>query len=164
MVIEILGVPPISGEFTEFKFDASGDCTWVKFSGENVVVVGIFGNGELTKSSATLFDDEKHVLILASGQGYIVDLASMKLTHKTERSYLTHAKVIHDTKLIAANDFFSVLLYTPEGLVWVAERVANDDLRIDEATAKLISGTFWNGTEISNFTLDITSVVEQFDY
>jgi hypothetical protein len=159
LIIEILGVQPISGEFTEFKFDASGDCTWVKFSSQNRVVVGIFGNGELTTSSVTLFDDGKHVLILASGQGYIIDLASMKLTHKTERSYLSHAKLVKDTQLVAASDFFSVLLYKPEGLVWVAERIANDDLKIDIATAKLISGTFWSGTEISKFTLDITSVV-----
>lgn len=159
MVIEILKVPPISGQFIEFKFNAFGDCTWVKFSNQDSTAVGIFGNAGLPESSVTLFNDDKYAFILAAGQGYIVEMFTMKLTYQTENNLLTHAKAIPDTKLIAAGDFFSVHLYSVCGLIWTAERVGRDDLKIEQATANLISGTYWNGTGVSSFTLDVTSVV-----
>ena len=163
-MIEILKAPPVSGGYKEFKFDAVGDCTWVKFSSEHGVVVGIFGNAGLPESSVTLFNDDKHVLVLASGQGYILELASMKLTYKTEINYLSHAKAILNTDLIAVGDFFSVYMFAPAGLVWAAERIAKDDLKIKKATSKLISGTFWTGTQISDFSLDITSIVKLLEH
>jgi hypothetical protein len=157
--IVILKEPPISGCFVEYQFDVIGDCTWVLFNGPTSNVIGVFGKGSWPDSSITTFNSGQHALVLASGQGYILELSNMKLTHKTIASFLRKAIAIPETALIVACDFLQVHIYSTTQMVWESEQLGVDDLKIDKVTKNAVSGTFWNGREVTSFELDISAVV-----
>jgi uncharacterized Zn ribbon protein len=86
-------------------------------------------------------------------------LATMKLKHKTEPDFLTHAMAIDGTSMIAVGDFWSVRLYSSEGVIGDALNIADDDLKIKAATKTTISGTCIKNSAMANFELDVNSVI-----
>jgi hypothetical protein len=161
MKAEILDRPPISGDFEEHLYDAAGNCTWVKFVGEDTEKVGVFGAGALIESSVTIFNSGKSALVLAKGQAYIIDTHNMQLKYRAwEDEVLTHALPIPETELVAASSFTSVYLFDPAGFVWESDRIASDEVKIIAATQTFVAGTCWQGGKESRFELAIDRFVK----
>jgi hypothetical protein len=77
---ELLTAKPVSGSIRERQYDLSArDNTWVRFDdGRGGEWVGIFGNGAGDFCAAIPFpdDDGRTVLVIARGEGYLVDSRS----------------------------------------------------------------------------------------
>ena len=87
MEFELLAQPPISGTIVERHFDVSADSNlWVKFvDPEGDEWVGVFGDGATRFDAVVPFGDapERTALVIASGRGYIIDLAARTLVRWT---------------------------------------------------------------------------------
>ena len=89
---ELLTEKSPSGTVTERCYDASAETnTWVRFDDPAVSGtpwVGVFGNAHVAFYSAAIpFDDGRHVLVIARGQGYIVDGHTGRLVRKSPWDY-----------------------------------------------------------------------------
>ena len=88
----LLTAKPPPGSVPESSFTPSARAnTWVRFSdsaGAFEDWVGVFGNAEVAFFSAAVpFADGRHALIVAGGQGYVVDAHSRALVRRTPWSY-----------------------------------------------------------------------------
>jgi hypothetical protein len=107
MNVEILQELPISGSIDERAFFVTNTNTWVRFEdGEGVEWVGVFGGaGEAGFNAAAPFpsDNGRTVLVIATGQGYVIDTASRSLIRRTSSSRLCAVSAApgHDFVLVA---------------------------------------------------------------
>jgi hypothetical protein len=157
MQAQVLSAPPVSGSIPERGYDATGSCVWVRFEdAKGGEWTGVFGASGLTGSaSVTLFEDGRSALVIARGQGYIVDTESGELRHKTECDYLVDVLAIPARGLVVACDFTMLLAYSPGGLVWRSARVAVDGIRLESATPEELRGSIWDGNDWQPFRLAI---------
>ena len=99
---------PISGEYLERQFSCSVLInTWVLFSGKDFKSwVGVFGNGTAPYfSSIAKFDGTNIFLIIAGGQGYIIDAMDGRLLLRTKWNYAYSCFTVpgHPFVLVASN-------------------------------------------------------------
>ena len=158
MIATKLEFPPHSGLFREYRFDAFGECTWMKFESDNETCVGVFGNGPLAKSESKvlLFADNKHAFILASGQGYVVQLGDFTLSYKTISSSIYQLMAAPAHNLMVASMNTSIALFGPHGRIWQSNRIAQDELKIESVDNDVIAGRYWQQDRYLDFTLSIS--------
>ena len=163
MHAEILRTPPMSGTFTERRFDVSAHAnTWVRFEDdEGNEWVGVFGRSEHTAFDAVVpfaIDGGRTVLVVAGGQGYVVDAQAGSLVRRT-RWFVAEAAVAvpdHDFVLVAdateiwATDRVSDRRAWRRDHAWYdfddgapATRVALDGIVFDGVTAAELTGKVW---------------------
>lgn len=109
MRIELLKTIPISGTVRERHFDVSGGANaWVAFDHEDGTEwVGVFGaESQFQLYAAIPFGDdaENTALVVAGGQGYIVDLRSGELVRRTPWSHAQSAITIPDRPFVLVAD------------------------------------------------------------
>lgn len=163
MLIELLAQPPISGTTTERSFDASsGANTWVRFE-DNAggAWVGVFGSAKLANFNAALpfaDDDGRTALVIAGGQGYVVDTVSGALIRRTPWDYAYEAVAVpgRDFVLVADTTLIWASNRVSDRPVWrraraaydyddgeSADRLALDGIRFDRVTHDELVGKVW---------------------
>src|SRR5262245_55937369 len=109
MHVELLQTIPISGSIPERHFEVSaGSNAWAKFTDESGVEwVGGFGSGEGSRFHTVVrFADDggRTVLVIAGGQGYVVDAASGDLIRRTPWHYSKAAIAIPERGFVVVAD------------------------------------------------------------
>lgn len=146
MKAEIPREPLLSGDYPEHWYDAGSFCTRVLFEDEDYNEwVGVFGQSRDSTglSKAIQFGQGSSAFILARGQGYIIDINSKALFHKTECDWLQDAIAIPNHNFIVACDWTDLYAYSNEGLLWQSNRIATDGIHFLEATQNYLTGQLW---------------------
>ena len=143
--LTVLDKPPISGSVKETWFDADGDCTWVEFEVDDERWVGVFGRGQGGVNSVCVFDSGNAAMIISGGRGYLVDVKSRLLLHKTDSSRLDGAMEVQDSSNVVASEYFDVHMYSKSGKIW--SQCINENVTIVNANSRLVSGQVddWDG-------------------
>ena len=151
----LLSLPPVSGSIDEVRFDAAGTCNWVRFvDDEYQEWCGVFGRG-FTKDVNAVVNRYGHCFVLSSGQGYLVDVHSRALLHKTEYGWLVSVISIPETDIFLACDYTHLIVYSPAGIVWESERISVDGITFVEVSESTVKGQVWNMEDWVDFVLDI---------
>lgn len=108
MALELLSRIPISGTVRERHFHVSGGSNaWVRFDDEaEGAWVGVFGAGDVSRFTAVApYGDHtgRTVLVIAGGQGYVVDARGGALLRRTpwDYAYAVAAPLGRDFVLVA---------------------------------------------------------------
>lgn len=165
MKIQVLDSPPISGSMPEVHFDAFGDCIWVKFDEGLEEWAGVFGIDDLWSeiNIAVVFDDNRHAFIVASGQGYVVNLTDRSLTYRTADDNIRDVIVIPNRDLILTCNYAYLTLYDSDKILWSSDRIASDTIKLTKATPDKVSGYLLQMKGWYSFIFDINSraLIEQ---
>jgi hypothetical protein len=165
MRLELLRTIPISGSIREQQFMASaGANAWVKFTNDDGVEwVGVFGSGESSRFyTAIPFADDRgrSALIVAGGQGYVVDTASAQLLRRTPWQYSKAAIGVPERECVLVADDTTMWAVSrhDDRPIWKREpawydfgetdqlnRVALDGIVFDVATSHDVRGKVWQG-------------------
>jgi len=179
MKAELLRAPPISGSVAERQYDVSGRANeWVRFEDdEGRDWVGVFGSAELANFSAAVpFADDRGrtVLVVAGGQGYIVDAVSGALVRRTPWHYAYAAAavpgrdfvLVADTTEIWAVDRAGDRFVTRPDRGWYdhderppATRVALDGILFCRLTEAELTGKVWEGDGWYAFRVDVPTLL-----
>jgi len=154
---EILSSPPISGSIDEVRFGPLGNCTWVRFTDSNREEwCGVFGPGHAART-ATVANTAGQSFVVASGQGYLIDVNSRELLHQTQHVWLISAIAVPERDVFLACDYTNLLAYSPAGLLWESRRVSVDGITLSSATPSQVRGQVWNLESWVDFILDVDS-------
>jgi len=143
MKATLLRSRPISGKYHERWYDARGNCASVLFEdNEYQEWVGVFGKGGLVGFSVSIpFSTGSAAVVVAGGQGYVVDVNSGELKYRTTCDCLVGASAIPNRDLVIACDHTNLYALTSTEQIWQSERVALDGIRFEHATREQISGS-----------------------
>jgi len=155
MKSEILKNIPESGSFEEVRFDAFGGCTWVKFQdSEYIDWLGVFGYG--WGGGAAIANNSNGVsFVLSNGQGYIVDINSRKLLHKTECDYLKLSIACTSQGFFVTATDVELYVYDQNGLLFTTKRIASDGIVLNECNNGKVSGRVYGFDKWYPFSLKI---------
>ena len=164
MKLEILTNIPESGSIDEVRFDAFGDCTWVKFVDADCIEwVGVFGQGwgggvdACQNSSGAAF-------VLSGGQGYVVDINSRKLISKTECDYLKKVISCDEENIFVAATDTDLRVYSDAELIFSTERIASDGVNLSTFNNGVLAGEVWGFDKWYPFTFDTTKRTYKCDW
>jgi len=147
---------PESGSIEEVRFDANGDCTWVKFQDSDYLDwVGVFGMGWGGGEDAIQISDNL-AFVLSSGQGYFIDVNARKVLGKTDCDYLKSIIQAHPDTVVATTDT-EIHVYNVAGLVFLTKRLASDGIKLKSFSSGLVRGEVWGFDKWYPFTLDINN-------
>ena len=141
MRVEVLRRIPVSGTVAERQFRASARANlWVRFEPDDGPEwVGVFGSAELAQyHAAVLFPDgPPAALVIAGGQGYVVDGGSGTLLRETPWAYAFSAVPVAGRAFVLVAD---------NTRIWATYRdrdiaaVRRDDTRHNDATRLALDG------------------------
>jgi len=154
MDLTVLSSPVISGSMPEVRFNAVGNCTWVRFDDEVDSWAGVFGRADLSVSQAAFFNNQRHAFVVAGGRGYLVDVQSRQLLYRTEED--THTGVLglgSENLCVVAVHFIYLHVYSSNGCVWRSDRVALDGIILDSWDGSSVHGKAWQMDGWYAFTL-----------
>ena len=156
MIVELYEQVPESGTVPERWFDAAGSCAWVRFvDDDGDEWAGVFGrSGFSGHCKAVLCGDGRTALVIADGQGYVVDAQTGELHHKTTCDCLCDAIAVPGREFVIACDFTGLYAVSKQGEVWHSPRVALDGIRLNGATEASVTGEAWWHDEWCSFTLE----------
>ena len=153
--VEVLTTPPISGTVDEVRFDAVGDCSWVRFADAvGAQWCGVFGPG-CVRGRAAAVNPDGQAFVIASGQGYLVDVNTRKLLHKTACEWLIAAIAVPGRDVFVACTYTNLVAYSPLGCVWGSDRVSVDRIELAEVSGSKVRGRVWDLSNRVDFDLDI---------
>ena len=155
MKLEILTNIPESGSIEEVRFDATGDCTWVKFQDSDCLDwVGVFGLG-FGGGKAVLGNSHGIAFILSNGQGYIINVNSRKLLSKTECDYLNKVISSDAGDIFVASTDTDIRVYRKDCIIFSTERIASDGINLKSCNDNIVVGEVWGFDKWYPFTLNI---------
>jgi hypothetical protein len=159
MKIEVLEKPPMSGRFEEVHFDALGECTWVKFSDDLDEWIGVFGKGSISQhiDLAVAFDDDRFAFVVAGGQGYIIEIAQKRITHKTANYCIQGIIAIPEQGMVLACDYTEIELYDSNSRIWKSNTIALDGIELYCANSDRVIGSVYNSAGWDIFEFDVES-------
>ena len=151
---------PISGAYPERWFDARGECTFILFEDNNYEKwLGVFGNSQITRYSTVIpFSGTACVLVIARGQGYVVDVNMKELRYKSSCGYIVSAIQVPSRDMIVACDFTDLYTFSSEKELWRSEQIAMDGIEFVKATNSEVQGKAWIADHWQNFTLDVDTM------
>ena len=162
MDARILRTPPQSGDFEEHRFDAYGECTWVKFEDHTgLEFCGVFGGGIGNRSSLARLGDR--AFVISAGQGYIVDIRSRSLVHQTKSDDLVAVASAGRCGRFAAHDLIKFFVYD-NGLIWASKRISADGIIIDEVRDDVVFGKVFDFEDWVGFSLDLATFEYECDW
>jgi hypothetical protein len=154
---EALTSPPISGSVDEVHFSAVGDCAWVRFTDAvEAQWCGVFGPG-CVRGRAAVANTDGQAFVIASGQGYLVDVNARVLLHKTDCEWLISAIAIPGRDAFVACTYTNLVAYSALGCEWNSERVSIDGIELAAASESRVKGRVWDLEKWVDFDLDIES-------
>jgi hypothetical protein len=177
MKAELLTSIPPAGVWEERRYDVSGGHNvWVLMTTKDEQQwVGVFGPGRGSPFSAALplmVDGEVVILVIAGGQGYVVD-SNGQLLRRTpwDLAYAAVAAPSHDRVIIAstteiwaagANDDRYATRYPSPWFnrdpVIFEHRVAVDGINFDPPQAERVTGKLWDMDGWYSFRLSLDSL------
>lgn len=141
MDAQLLSTQPESGEFPEVLFDAFGSCLWVKYTDSSYSEwCGVFGCGSYGRSLVLVQPETSKSFVLASGQGYWVDIEERSLLGKTGVDDIQIAIWPDDCDFVIAGSWTNILFLDPMGIVWDSGRVSWDGISFDSYTDGKVVG------------------------
>ena len=168
----LLTEKPTSGTCPECSWaSASRPNVWVRFDEEEATWIGIFeaGYSNFTAIAAFGDDDGRTVLVIAGGQGYIVDVEERRLVRRAEWEDAQCAATVPGANFVVVADCTRVWLETRDGEIrttartgsWQAfreksNRLAMDGIVIQAVTPTSVSGAAWWMGTWHPFDLDPT--------
>jgi hypothetical protein len=178
MNTELLIVVPVSGSVRERHYDVSGTRNaWVRFdSGTGDEWVGVFGAAEPSQFYAVVpFADDAGatVLVIAGGQGYVVDVQSGDLLRRTQwwDSQTVIALPERDFMLVADDTTAWATDRTVDRPVWrrehanydsrprsSAQRLALDGIVFQTATSDRVIGRVWEPEGWYSCSIDLSTL------
>jgi hypothetical protein len=173
----LLTAKPESGTVLERRYGVSGDTnTWVRFessTGQFEPWVGVFPNADVAFfSTAVPIGSGPTALVVARGQGYVVNAVTGALIRLTPWDYAYSAASVPDRDFVVVADTTGIWgtyedreHYAHMLEPWLADeydRVALDGIVFEEVTARELRGKVWWPDGWHDFTLDFdTWVVQQ---
>ncbi len=156
MKVQLLQKCPISGAYHERWYEARGDCTFVLFEDENYQEwIGIFGNGSMVEFSLAIpFSTGNAALVIAGGQGYIVDINSGELKYRTECDYLLGAIAVPERDLVIVCDTSNLYALTGTSQIWQSNFDSYNGFKFEQATPEQLSGHVWYHGDTHSFELN----------
>lgn len=167
----------MSGTVREQRFHVARDNVWVRFDDDDGDAwVGVFGAGELSEFCAValfVVDGGRTALVIAGGQGYVVDTQSGALLRTTTWSQA------QDMLALPTHDF---VLVADATRVWAAgrdgdrpvrrhariageaeravasERLALDGIAFHDATGERVTGRVWEHEGWYAFHIDLDTL------
>lgn len=157
MNAKLLENRPLSGTFPEQWYEAMGECTFVLFEDLDYVEwLGVFGNGGITKYSAAIqFLNTTSVLVIAQGEGYVVDNQTKKLIYKTKCDYIVNAVQIPARDLVFACDFTNLYAFSSKEQIWQSDDIASDGIELGKVTGGFVHGKAWQYSQWYSFTVKV---------
>jgi len=153
---QILNQPPLSGTVDEVRFDAVGHCTWIRFLDNSYIEwCGIFGHGIGTINNDVSVNDAGQAFVIAKGQGFIVDVNSRNLLHKTEDDGLITVISIPECDIFVTCTYTYLYAYSPKGLLWESDKISVDGIKFIIADNRILKGQVWNLDDWVDFSLKI---------
>ena len=155
MQAEIYQQIPDSGTVPEHRFVAEGNCTWVRFQTDSHDEwAGVFGNGGVVQhSKAVVFADNRTALIIAGGQGYVIDMQDKTLLHKTACDHLCDAIAVPSREFVIACDFTDLYAVSRNRVTWHSPRIALDGIQLDDANETMLEAKARQANGWRRFTL-----------
>ncbi|MCV6604319.1 MAG: hypothetical protein OIF34_03370 [Porticoccaceae bacterium] len=143
MEAHILNIIPESGAFYEVRFDAVSECTWVKFqNSDHCDWVGVFGDG--WGGGHDVSTNENGIcFIISGGQGYIININTKQLLHKTECDYL-HGSIAMNCDTFVASDGIRLRVYNVSGEVYCSKRISFDGVQLTKTDGAIVNGKVWD--------------------
>jgi hypothetical protein len=181
MKIEILSHPPISGSIAERQFNCSARTNlWARFEDpDGDAWVGVFGSGVSRFDAVIPFGDdpEGKALVVAGGQGYVLDLRAQRLVRQTSWEDADAAiSVPNGSEVMVARAIYLLAVgYVTDQYVTRSEqgwydasarggpgrRVALDGIVLTSASSASVAGRVWEGDGWFAFTVPLPSLAFQ---
>lgn len=178
MVVELLRTVPISGSVPERHFAPSaGANAWVRFADDaGGEWVGVFGSGEPSRFYVAIpFGDDRGqtALIIAGGQGYVVDAGLGILVRRTPWRHSQAAIAVpgRDFVIVADDTEMWAAGRSDDRPAWRrkrawydydggerAYRIALDGVRLDAASRDEVRGKLWEGDGWYSFRLRVDNL------
>ena len=129
----------------------------LEFQGENDVWIGNFISGATGFSSVFDHFDGRSVIVIAGGQGYLVDVAAQDVT-STFGGDLTGI-VDSGTHLFVFSTFTTLAAYGSTGLKWRIRRLSWDGFRSFRVNNGIVHGEAWTpcGDHWIEFSVDLST-------
>ncbi len=151
----ILASPPISGSIDEVHFESIGNCIWVRFSTNNAGEwCGVFGHGPGPTADTAVINRNGECFVIAHGQGYLIDINTRRLLHKTENRVLSTVVSIPEKNVFLAFDWTNLFAYSATGLVWKSKRISVDGIKITKINLSKVFGQVYDLQGWVDFELD----------
>jgi hypothetical protein len=165
MKFEILSGLPTSGDWPE-QFSATGmgthrEGTVVKFYPDTQPAwVGNFQRGMTGLSAAIEHPNGTHAIVVANGQGYVVDVANRQMI-ECFGGIIDSMFRVPNQNVIIFGDCTNFLAYGPNGILWRSGRVSWDGIRSVTVKDRELVGEAWTpmGETWKPFAVDVTSGV-----
>jgi hypothetical protein len=172
---------PILGEYLELQFSSSAlTNTWVLFSGGNSKPwIGVFGNGHVSQyTGIARFNGTNIFLIIARGQGYIIDALDGRLLRRTTWDYSYSCLTVPEHSFVLVADTTEVwACYTDRDVFAKLEKpyftsfdkyghqilpeprelhkIALDGIIFEGVMNNYLSGKCWWGQDWQGFRIDL---------
>jgi hypothetical protein len=166
MKTELLSLRPASGKHEEHWFDAVDDCVSVLFEDDqHERWLGVFGSSGVAPSDLALaFEVGVAALVLASGQGYVVDVNTRSLLYRTNCDYLLDAVAVPRRDLVIACDCNRLCALSSAAELWESEDIAMEGFDLGAPAEDHLVGHAWDRQEWRRFKLTYDGwVVERLD-
>lgn len=136
-------LPPASGELEEYRFNAFGDCLFIKFEPEDGLPwIGIFGKGEGVHNAVAC--SEFVAVAIAGGKAYYVRLDTKSLVYTTDAAMFCDVIATDDSETFVAINHTSIHLLSTAGHVWQSSRISWDGMRNASAQGAKVAGEAWS--------------------
>lgn len=154
----LLKARPLSGEFEELYFDQNDEMISVKFEDDDYLeYCGVFGGGFGSYSNVIVLDGL--AFVVSFGQGYIFDINTRAVVHKTKNDQLVFFDVSQANKYFICCSQTKLFIYNLNGLVWSSDRISSDGIEIIQIN-DIVFGKVFNFEKWVDFKLNLST----FDY
>lgn len=149
---------PVAGICPERWYGVNVDIMWVLFEDENHTNwIGAFKRGCIPHFNVVLpFQTSDAFLVVANGQGYVVNVTSRELLYQVESDALVDAVAIPDRDLIIVTDcYVSLRALTSAREIWHSDRISMDGIRFEQVTSEFLTGQGWQLDGCHPFALNL---------
>jgi|SRR6267143_1655569 len=101
--------------------------------------VGQFFSGPGELSGLFCGPSPNHLCVVAGGLGYLVEVTQPLSFEIVRARPIKELRRVPGASILVFVDYTNVVAYSPEGLIWTVENLADDGLTIDDITSKRLT-------------------------
>lgn len=154
----VIGIPE-SGSIEERRYEAVGDCTWVRFEPDvGEPWAGVFGGG--SGGNVVPFSESSLVLVISGGgRGYVVCGDTGELLHTILDGDMVEGITVPGRPFVVVTTslFKGIMAVSQEGVVWEEQMVADDEVRLGSANEHEVRGRLRNYDGWYRFVLKLST-------
>ena len=142
MEAEILKTPTLSGDYEEHNFSTSGNTLCVKFTDDEYLEwCGVFSLGiKSIYSFVVRIPRKPEFLIIAGGQGYIVNVNTRELVAKTEWDDIQSIIYNEEEDIFVVTDGLRLGTLKNNNINWQSNRISLDGISFINSGGPIIKG------------------------